>query len=96
MADALANVIAVFPSTDSARWIVARLSYRFFLGALAVWLAQGQPLIPSIPKCRARNVRFVRFGPHQCVDIRRIETIPTLATFARSGQARTMRNDFKK
>ena len=25
MADALANVIAVFPSTDSARWIVARL-----------------------------------------------------------------------
>ena len=26
MADALANVIAVFPSTDSARWIVARLT----------------------------------------------------------------------
>jgi hypothetical protein len=26
MADALANVIAVFPSTDSARWIVARLA----------------------------------------------------------------------
>ena len=28
--DVLANVIAVFPSTDSAGWIVARLSYRFF------------------------------------------------------------------
>ena len=26
MADALANVIAVFPSTDFARWIVARLT----------------------------------------------------------------------
>ena len=26
MADALANVIAVSPSTDSARWIVARLT----------------------------------------------------------------------
>jgi hypothetical protein len=26
MADALANVIAVFPSTDSARWIVAMLT----------------------------------------------------------------------
>ena len=26
MADALANVIAVFPLTDSARWIVARLT----------------------------------------------------------------------
>jgi Ribbon-helix-helix protein, copG family len=26
MADALANVIAVLPSTDSARWIVARLT----------------------------------------------------------------------
>ena len=26
MADALANVIAVFPSTNSARWIVARLT----------------------------------------------------------------------
>jgi hypothetical protein len=38
MAGALASVIAVFPSTDSARWIVARQSYRFFLGALAVWL----------------------------------------------------------
>ena len=29
MADALANVIAVFPSTDSARWIVARLTPDF-------------------------------------------------------------------
>ena len=31
MADALANVIAVFPSTDSARWIVARLFELFWL-----------------------------------------------------------------
>ena len=37
MADAFANVIAVFSSTESVRWIVARLSYRFFLGALADW-----------------------------------------------------------
>ena len=37
MADALANVIAVFPSTDLARWIVARLFYRLFLGAFVIW-----------------------------------------------------------
>jgi hypothetical protein len=60
MADALANVIAVFPSTDSARWIVARLSFRFFLGVLAVWprtagktdaRCERRPTLQSIPVC---------------------------------------------